>query len=305
MPDPQSPRTVLSGDDARDTTYPPEHHVLRDLDVTTEQLSAERAVSLAPVDDAVRNAAGAASLGFLTAVVDVTAAPIALIAGQPDWTATADLALHATDWLTLGPAVVDSRLVRAGSNIVVIATELFDGNGIADLDGRSDKLARVAHGLVTFARIPARASASAGRFDPARMVGQRRRMNPTAPPSPAPLNVRIGLQVLDAERGVVELHNSDYVRNSFGTINGGVMGIVFQCAAEAAVPGFVATDLQIHYLAQAKAGPARTTVDILRRSSDHAVCVIEAADAGNENVVLALATVTLQRPPAGAARTSR
>lgn len=82
--------------DARETPYPPEHHVLRDLRVTTMLATAEHAVSLAPVPDSVRNAAGAASLGFLVAVVDTNAAPLALVAGQPDWTATADLALHAT-----------------------------------------------------------------------------------------------------------------------------------------------------------------------------------------------------------------
>jgi uncharacterized protein (TIGR03086 family) len=294
----------VTAEHARDT-YPPEHHFLRDLDVTTEQVTAERSISLAPVEDSVRNAAGAASLGFLAALVDTNAALIALIAGQPDWTATADLGFHATGWLTEGPALVEGRLERAGSNIVVVGTQLFDGNGLEDLDAfvRRDgaEPTRVARGLVTFARIPARASVSAGRFDGAAVIGQRRRLAPSEPPEPVPLTERIGLDVVDAASGVVELRRSDYVRNSFGTINGGVLGVLFQAAAESAVPGLVGTDLQIHYLAQATVGPARTSVDVLRHAGDHAVCGVHAVDAGNDDRVLALATVTLQRPPEAAA----
>jgi acyl-coenzyme A thioesterase PaaI-like protein len=301
MPDAEPPPRAAPVD-AGSTGYPPAHHVLRDLDVTTEQATAEQSISLAPVPDAARNAAGAASLGFLVAVLDVNAARVALVAGRPDWTATADLGLHATGWLTGAPVVVDSRLARAGSNTVVVTSEVFDGQGVADLDDVATAqrthhgLPRVGHGVITFARIPARASV-ASRFDPAALIGQRRHVGPAAAPQPVPLRDRVGLRVVDAQRGVVELHNHDYVRNSFGTINGGVLGIVFECAAESAVTDLVATDVQIHYVAQAKVGPARTEVDVLRRAADHAVCAIRAIDAGNDDLLLALATVTLQRPP--------
>jgi acyl-coenzyme A thioesterase PaaI-like protein len=282
-------------------SYPPERHALRDLDVTTEFVSAERAISIAAVDGPVRNAAGAASLGFLTAVLDTNTGLLALISAQPEWTATLDLALQATGWLTGSMLVLESRLVRAGSNIVVIGAELYDGDGIGDigdLEGHPARLPRVGYGTVSFTRIPARASVASGRTDPSAMIGQRRHLGPVHPPEPVPLAERIDLQVVDAGRGVVELHNHEYVRNSFGTINGGVWGIVVEAAAQAAVPGMVATDAQIHYLSQAKVGPARTTVDVLRRAADHAVCAVRAVDAGNGEVNLALATVTLQRPPA-------
>jgi acyl-coenzyme A thioesterase PaaI-like protein len=300
MPDAEPPRPAAPVD-AGNTGYPPPYHLLRDLDVTTEQATAEQSISLAPVPDAARNAAGAASLGFLVAILDVNAARVALVAGRPDWTATADLGLHATGWLTGTPVVVESRLARAGSNTVVVTNEVFDGRGVADFDdatARRDhpELPRVGHGVITFARIPARASA-ASRFDPAALIGQRRHVGPAVAPDPVPFRDRVGLRVVDAARGVVELHNHDYVRNSFGTINGGVLGIVFECAAESAVADLVATDVQIHYVAQAKVGPARTEVDVLRHAADHAVCAIRAVDAGNDDLLLALATVTLQRPP--------
>ena len=63
---------------------------ITDLDITTEQLSASRARSTAPLTDAVRDASGAAGLGYLVGLVDVNTAMVGLCTSQPDWTATAD-----------------------------------------------------------------------------------------------------------------------------------------------------------------------------------------------------------------------
>jgi uncharacterized protein (TIGR00369 family) len=271
---------------ARPTTYPPDRHFLRDLRIETEYPAADHTVARVAVDDHVRNAAGVASLGFIAAVVDVSAANVALIAGHPNWTATADLSITATGWLRDGAMVVDSRLVRAGSNIVIVGADVRDGGGV-----------HVATSLLAFARIPRAASASAADFDPSTLVGQTRRMDPVQAPAPIPLADRIGLKVVDGGAGVVEIPQSDYVMNSFGTINGGVLGALFQAAAEAAVPSMVATDLQIHYLRQAGAGPARTVLTVLRAGTDHAVCAVDAVDGGEDGRLLARATVTLQRPP--------
>ncbi len=291
-------------------TYPPERHLLRDLDITTEQVTARRSVSLAPVDDTVRNPAGSAGIGFVAAVVDVNCATVALVAGQPDWTATADLTLYGLRGLTEGPAVVDSRLVRAGTGIVVVGVDVYDGHGVGSLDdlladGLDDGLELKDRrpvelsttGLVTFSRIPASASRSSSTFSPGSLIGQRRRMEPAAIRPEGTLLERVGLRVLHGDGGVVELDNHDYVQNSFGAINGGALGILFQGAAEAALPGCSATDLQIHYLAQVKEGGTRTTVRVLRRGQEHAVCSVSAVEIGRPDRVIALATVTLLSYP--------
>jgi acyl-coenzyme A thioesterase PaaI-like protein len=213
---------------------------------------------------------------------------VALSAAHPDWTATANLSLHATGWLLKGPVTVDSHLVRAGSNIVIVGSDILDGAG-----------ERAATSVAAFARLPRTASVSASHFDPAATLGQRQHLAPGLPPSPGSLIERSGVQVVDPEGGIVELPKRDYVINSFGSINGGVLGVVFQAAAEAAVPDLVATDVQIHYLRQAGSGPARTATTVLRRGTDHAACSVDVVDAGADNRVLALATVGMQRPPAG------
>lgn len=289
------------GDENR-PAYPPEKHFLRDLDSQTWQVTAERVLMSAPLTDGYRNAAGAAALGFLAALVDIAAAPVALIAGAPDWTATQDMGLHAAGWLTGGPAVVDARLERVGKNTVIVSVDVYDGAGLTDPD---EQLAAIDHGrieltakgLLTFARIPRSASASAAAgFDPAQLVGQKRSMPPDGPVEGSMLD-RIGLTVVDAAGAVVEIDHSDYVRNSFGTINGGVLGAVFQAAAEAARPGQVATDLQVHYLSQVKTGPARTSGAVSRDAFGHSIVSLRAVDAGNDDQLLDLATITLQDPP--------
>jgi acyl-coenzyme A thioesterase PaaI-like protein len=279
--------------------FPGEGHSISDLDITTEQRSATVARSLSPVTDAVRSPSGAAGLGYLVALVDVNAAIVALCASHPDWTATADLMLHESAPLVRGPAILQSTLTRAGSRLIVVSFDIYDGDGVAGLDQVGDpiELRRVAAGLVTFARVPAATSAASGVFDPLGGIGQRRRMEPIGGVPTQPLLVRCGLTVVDAARGEVELPNTPYVHNSRGRINGGVLGMVFQGAAEAVAPGFAASDLHIHYLAGARSGPVRTSTVVLRAASDHVVCRVEAVDAGSDDRMIATATVTLQRVP--------
>ena len=53
---------------------------ITDLDITTEQTSATSARSMAPLTDAVRDASGAAGLGYLVGLVDVNTAMVGLCA---------------------------------------------------------------------------------------------------------------------------------------------------------------------------------------------------------------------------------
>jgi len=270
---------------------------ISDLDITTEQVSATTARSMSPVTDGVRDASGAAGLGYLVALVDVNTAMVGLCASQPDWTATADLMLHEAAPLVQGPTILESHLTRAGSRLIVVGFDIYDGAGLTDMDELADpiSLTRVATGLVTFARVPASTSTASATWDPMATIGVRRHMDLAGVPLDEPLLERCGLVVIDAAAGVVELPNSPYVQNSRGRINGGVLGMVFQWAAEAAAPGYVGSDLHIHYLASARVGPVRTETVVVREVDDHVVCRVVAIDAGADDLVVAHATVTLQR----------
>jgi len=303
-----------------------------DLDASQFLVTRDRALLWAPLTDGIRSAAGAVSVGVLATFVDVITSMPTIVAAKPDWTATQSLAVHAADWLVEGPVVLDARLVRAGKKVVVVRADLWDGRGLhdvhdlleafdatpgaADEDGvgaRSDGSAGsegpvpgggragdpvlAGRALITFARIPRAAAGDfPSRYDPESWMGSivRRTFDP---PATDAVRERIGLQVVDGREGVVEVASVPYVTNSIGTINGGVLAVMVEHAAEALRPGLVATDLSIQYLSQMKVGPARTRATVSRDAGDHSVVTVEVVDHGGDDQLLALATVTLQPPP--------
>jgi acyl-coenzyme A thioesterase PaaI-like protein len=254
--------------------YPPPLHVLRDLRVESWLETETHGFAEMPVDDVVRDASGAVSVGALTTLVDIACARVSLTAAYPHWIATADLSLVTDRRPSEGVARAEAKLVRAGSKLLAIAVDL---HGAGSATG-------------SFVRIPRDAS-DVELERPMAPLGQRMTMSLDGPPPARPIIELMGLRSVD---GSVELERTDYVRNSFRTINGGVLGFVVAQAAEN-VTGMVATDLILRYLAQAKAGPARATATVLRQRDDHAVADVAVVDAGAGDALLARATVTLTR----------
>ena len=113
---------------------------ISDLDITTEQTSTTTARSMSPLTDAVRDASGAAGLGYLVGLVDVNTAMVGLCATTPDWTATSDLMLHESTPLVHGPTILESHLTRAGSRLVVVSVDIYDGDGLTDMDELTDPI---------------------------------------------------------------------------------------------------------------------------------------------------------------------
>jgi uncharacterized protein (TIGR00369 family) len=294
-------------DDLRAPIRPGDPHLVSDMGAATKLVTIERCLIRAPLTPAVSSIAGSASVGMLMTLVDVGASDPALAACRPDWTATKDLSLHATDWLTDGPVWVDNHLLRLGKKMITVAAEIYDGRGIDDFVEMQSAIDRgssadetgptlAARGLLTFARVPGTAVAGMDHHNPAQWVGEvRERASDVAPEGT--MYARMGMVVVDAEHGVLELARTRYVINSLGSINGGALAVLIESAAEAMRPDLVATDMQIHYLSQVKAGPARTSGSVSRDGNDHSVITIEVVDAGHHDQLLTAATVTLQRPP--------
>jgi len=288
-----------------------------DLDMSSVLLSETRCLMSAPLTPAVSTASGA-SLAVLASLLDVATSEPALASCRPDWTATQDLTVHMSRPITQGPAVVDARLVRVGKKTITTVGDFYDGRGVSDLDQlrREIDAARAlgqaprpaghdAHapsagpvpagsGLVTFARIPGASASGMEDYDPRQWVGHVRRRTWDRPPV-GTMQARMGLSIEDAASGAAEIALTPYVKNGIGTIFGGAQAALLQFAAEAMRPGFVAVDVQIHYLSQVKVGPARTAGRVLRDASDHSVVSLELRDTGHDHQLLALATVLLQR----------
>jgi acyl-coenzyme A thioesterase PaaI-like protein len=275
-----------------------------DLDVTSVLVSETRSLLHAPFTPGLAANSGEASLGMLVSLIDVAAAEPALVACRPDWTATQDLSVHATQTrLVEGPVVVDAQLTRAGKNAVTVTANVYDAHGVDDLelmrrgidgDATAARPTRISMGLVTFVRLPRTSTTGMDGYDPWNWVGKVRRRTFARPPV-GTLEERMGVQVVDAAAGILELPRTRYVSNAIGTIFGGAQATLLQLAAEAMRPGLVATDLQLHYLSQVRVGPARTRGTVSRDAADHSVITMELTDAGYRNQLLALATVTLQR----------
>lgn len=274
-----------------------------DLNLTSKLVEPERCLMCAPLTDEIRSKAKTCRLGVLVTMVDVAGSDPVLAAWNPDWTATQDLSVHAVDSLIEGPMVVDARLLRRGKKVISVAADIYDGHGVFDLDELQAKidgatktssgLTLTARSLVTFTRIPRTAASGVDAYDPNKWLGVTRKRI-AGIHNKDTLNDRIGLKIIDAGAGIVEVANTPYVANSIGTINGGVQAIVVEAAAEAMRPGMIATDIQIHFLSQLKVGPAQTRGAIIRDAQDHSVAMIQLLDAGAGDKLLATATLTLQ-----------
>lgn len=253
------------------STYPPDEHALRDLRISSWLEALDHSFAEMPVTDAVLDRTGAVSLGALTTLVDIACARVAFAAAQPHWIATADLSVVRGERVTEGAVVVEARMVKAGSKLISIDVDMH-GTGTA---------------AASFARIPRSASDVDG-ATPA--VGVRSVMPSTGPALTVPIGERMGLREVP---GGVALDRSDYVRNSFGTINGGVLGFLVAAAAEQATD-LVAADLILRYVGQTKIG-AHASATVVRRGTDHAVSDVHVREGSADGKLLARATVTTTR----------
>jgi hypothetical protein len=157
--------------------------------------------------------------------------------------------------------------LRAGSKVVSIGGHLNTVGSIA----------------ASFVRIPNEASL----IGDLPASGVRSQLDRIAPAPPAPITHRMGLRVSGES---AELDRTDYVANSFGTINGGALGFLVAAVAESVI-GWPAADVTVRFLEQTKVGPARATAFVIRRSADHAIADVTVRDLGAGGALLASALV--------------
>jgi len=116
----------------------------------------------------------------------------------------------------------------------------------------------------------------------------------------APLPDALGLRVLDAAAGVVEVPITDWTLNSMGAMQGGVVTMVADAAAECALreatgEPVVVTDMHVTYLGFGRIGPVRTSVEVLAASATHATAHVDIVDSGAEERTMTLVSAAATR----------
>jgi len=255
------------------STYPPPQHMLRDLALTVEHHEDGSSVATLPIVDAIIDDHGRVRCGILATLVDAIGGGLAAYAAAPGWIATADLDLQLTGAPTAS-GVVDAvgRVLRAGRSTVVIAVELGTGGATLGL------------ATMTFAVLPRRDTNPVMPVD--RVRGPQSFLEGgDASGFTAPALESFGIRTVDAARGHVELVPTAYVENSLGAVQGGIVATIVERAAElalshAAAAPLAPVGLQLSYLALAREGPIRSSVEVLGASSRWGSARVELFDDG-------------------------
>ncbi len=266
--------------------YPPAQHVLRDLQLTVEHDPNGTARAWIPAPPEIRNLSGSVRAGALAVLVDVVGGGLAAVAARPDWIATADLTLHLLPVPVEGEVEARGRVLRAGRTTVVVEVEL------ADTAGGSLGVA-----TMTFAVLPRRDSNltvdQAGIVSRVSFAVEQSRFA-------SDFHDQVQLTVVDAGAGVTELPLRDYVRNSMGAVQGGIVAAGADAAAEHTLADACGgpvevVDLQISYLALVKQGPMRTTATVLDAQPAFGSAHVEIVDGGADARLTTVARVVAVR----------
>ena len=214
---------------------------------------------------------GGVRAGAVATLVDTVGGGLAAAVTQPDWIATADLSLHLTAAPADGSVVATARVLRAGRTTVVLEVAL-------EHEGDSN----IGLSTMSFSVLPRR--------DTNPDIGDLRSSGPStmALPSSAldgPYLEQLGVRVVDAAAGVVEVPVTEWSSNSMGAFQGGAVAAILEAAGEAALRAatgepLVVTDLQITFLAFGRIGPLRTCAADLEAGDGFGTARVVLTDAG-------------------------
>ena len=233
------------------------------------------------------NDRGHVRAGVLAGLVDAAGGECAVRIARPSWVATSDLVLHVTRAVGKGRVVAVPEVLRKTRSTVAIEVTVREG------DPRGERLG---FATMTFAVLEARSEVQrmGTGFDEHRTefaLGDSKLR--------APVLERIGAREVDAEQGTVELAVTPYVGNSLGGLQGGVVALLVDLAAETRARALtgepcVATDFAINFLALGRIGPIRTRAEVLRPLAAGALVRVELRDAGRSDRLMTVATVTAE-----------
>lgn len=226
------------------------------LGVVAEFRDDEFRLRLAPRPELLHH--GALRASVVAFMIDVVAGVV--LDEDPDaWMLTSDMSVRMQP--VVAPASLSTRLtiLRRGRRSATATVDLVTDTG-----------ATVATGAIGFARV------------------QRRQADPVKPPSSAtgmtamfdgsrtltrPLREEAGIVVLNAGTGALEMPVTPGLRNPAGTLQGAMVALLAEAAAEDMVSTrfdrtAVVTELDLRYLAQTGAGPVQSRCRLLGEGPD-------------------------------------
>jgi acyl-coenzyme A thioesterase PaaI-like protein len=218
---------------------------------------------------------GVVRASVLAFVVDAVAG-IVLDTDPDSWTLTSELTLRV-------PAAPPPERIEGR------ATVLRDGRrsavGEVHLVDAADPSRSAGYGVLSFSRVRRR-DTDGPKFT---MTPEHYHHFGSGPPLDEPLDAAAGIRVLDAARGVVEVDVEPSLLNPAGTLQGAMVALVAEVAAEAylsAAAGgpVVLCDLDVRYLGQARDGTVRSSVRPVLPVPDSPV-VVELRDAATDRLL--------------------
>ncbi|UCC59886.1 MAG: PaaI family thioesterase [Dehalococcoidia bacterium] len=262
--------------------YPPQRHILRDLQISLEFPRKRRGRVSAPVVPAICTEHGGVHVGIVATLVDVLGGGLVVRSIYPDWLATSNLSVYTRRPVTSGFVTARGSVLRTGRTTVVVEVDIFHETSDSAMLAES-----MGSATMTFSRLPRRKTTmEIPNESPGKIV-----FGTEGSGLSRSFLDEIGLQVVDSVAGVLELEMSAYVRNSFHALQGGVVALLTdvagqQAASVAAGKPMTTRDLTINYLAQGKIGPIRTKASVIRTTTDTALTRVEVIDTGANNRLL-------------------
>jgi len=204
---------------------------------------------------------GVLRLSVLSFLVDVSAG-VSLDTDPDSWTFTTDLSLRMPVRPAPGKVTASTTILRQGRRSAHGLVEVVD-----------DQQGLVAAGAIGFAHVPRKPhDPPKPRVSPELMAERFRGLERLS----SPLREEAGIVPIDRAKGVVEIAVRPEVCNPAGTLQGAMVALVAESAAEDFIGSLVGepvvvTELDIRYLAQAKVGPVRTQSRLLGSRPDDPV----------------------------------
>jgi acyl-coenzyme A thioesterase PaaI-like protein len=228
---------------------------------------------------------GVVRVSVISFVIDVVAG-VPLDQDATVWTLTSDMSVRMRP--IAAPDRIDARntILRQGRRSATCRVEL-----------RSDQGSPVATGAIGFTKVPRKAT------DPPKPnvpLGQIPKIFRDPVLLDRPLREAAGIEVIDGPEGVVEVEVTPELRNPAGTLQGAMVALLAEAAAEDLVATrfgspVVVTDLDLRYLRTTQVGPVRTRSELLGAGPDAPVQV-DLVDTSTDEITTVVYARTVAAP---------